>query len=123
MQGPSTIIKSSVAALMLHSADGPLSQLPIHQHLGRLALLNPSAVLSKQMHDPMRRTVDRESVFKRAVKGTEGPFYSDVCHLFILFIVVQTFAEWCTHFQRELIEVGDDDPVEDFTAGQGNRGQ
>lgn len=55
MQGPSIIIKSSVAALMLHSVDGPLSQFPIHQHLGRLAKLNPSAVLSKQMSDPVQR--------------------------------------------------------------------
>lgn len=54
MQGPSIIIKSSVAALMLHSVDGPLSRLSIHRHLGRLAPLNPSAVLSKQMPDPVQ---------------------------------------------------------------------
>lgn len=58
MQGPSTIIKSSVAALKLHSCNGPLSQLPIHQHLGRLAQLNLSAVLSKQMQDPIQRIGD-----------------------------------------------------------------
>lgn len=55
MQGPSIIIKSSVAALMLHSVDGPLSLLPIHEHLGRLAQLNLSAVLSKQMRDTIQR--------------------------------------------------------------------
>lgn len=58
MQEPSIIIKSSVAALMLHSVDGPLSLLPIHQHLGRLAQLNLSAVLSKQRHDPIQRIGD-----------------------------------------------------------------
>lgn len=48
MQGPSTIIKSSLVALMLYSVDGPLSPLPIHKHLGKEAELNPFAVLSKQ---------------------------------------------------------------------------
>lgn len=38
MQGPSTIIKSSPVALMLCSVDGPLSLLPIHQHLVRVAV-------------------------------------------------------------------------------------
>jgi len=52
MLGPSNIIKSS---LMLQSADGPLSQLPIHQQLGRLAQFNPSAALAKQMRDPVQR--------------------------------------------------------------------
>lgn len=55
MQGPSIIIKSSVVSLMLHSVDGLLLLLPIHQHLGRLAQSNLSAVLSKQMHDPCQR--------------------------------------------------------------------
>lgn len=40
MQGPSVIIKSLLAALMLLSVDGLLLLLPIHQHLGRLAQLN-----------------------------------------------------------------------------------
>lgn len=40
---------------MLHSVDGPLLLLPIHQHLGRLAQLPLSAVLSKQMRDPIQR--------------------------------------------------------------------
>lgn len=55
MHRPSIIIKSSVLALMHHRLDGPLLLLPIHQHLGRLAQLNLSAVLSKQMRDPTRR--------------------------------------------------------------------
>lgn len=55
MQEPSIIIKSLVVALMLFSVDGPLLLLPIHQHLGRLAKLNLSAVLSKHMRDPTQR--------------------------------------------------------------------
>lgn len=55
MQGPSIIIKSSLLALMIHSVDGSLSLLPFQQHLGRLAQLNLSAVLSKQMPDPIQR--------------------------------------------------------------------
>lgn len=55
MQGSSIIIRSSVVALMLNSVDGPLSLRPIQRHLGRLAQLNLSAVLSKQMRDPIQR--------------------------------------------------------------------
>lgn len=58
MQGNSTIIKSSVATLMLHSVDGLLLKVPIHQHLGGQEQLYLSVVLSKQMRDPIQRTED-----------------------------------------------------------------
>lgn len=58
MHGPSTSVKSSEAPLMLHSVDDPLSKLPIHKHLGRLAQLSLSVVLSKQMLDPFQRAED-----------------------------------------------------------------
>lgn len=47
---------------MLHSADDPLSTLPIHRHLGRLAWLRLSVVLSEQMRDPIQRRQDQGEV-------------------------------------------------------------